>query len=182
MPLSAEAIRVASDDDDYAAFADLIREYVGWLQARYSDVPGLISGVGAHQALDDELTHLPEKYGTPEGVTLLAVRDGVVTGAVAYRDLHDGSCEMKRMYVPERFQGAGTGRLLCRSLIGHAAAAGFLLMRLDTAFKNTEAMRMYASMGFRACEPYTAYPADLQPHLRFMERTLAPEDIPPALA
>jgi GNAT superfamily N-acetyltransferase len=179
MTSSPETIRVAADEHDYSVFADLIREYVDWLQLRYADVPGLISGVGGHQAIDDELDHLPEKYGPPEGVTLLAVREGVITGAVAYRDLHDGTCEMKRMYVPERFQGVGTGRQLCGALIDHATEAGYRLMRLDTAFKNTEAMRMYTSMGFRECDPHATYPPVLQQHLRFMERPLGPE-APPA--
>jgi len=64
---------------------------------------------GGHQALDAELSNLRLVDGPPEGVTLLTVRAGQVTGAIACRDLHGGSCEMKRRYVPERFRGQGTG-------------------------------------------------------------------------
>jgi hypothetical protein len=45
-------------------------------------------------------------------------------------------------------------------------------MRLDTGYLNAEATRMYESMGFAPCAPYHEYPADLQPHLRFMEKRL----------
>ena len=167
-----ERIVEASTEADYLAFGDMVREYVGWLQQRYVDVPGLIDGVGAHQALDAELEHLSEAYGPPEGKTLLATRDGQVVGVVAYHDLHDGTCEMKRMYVPERFQGGGTGRRLCQAVIASATADGYRLMRLDTGFRNTEAIAMYETLGFRECAPYTTYPDHLAAYLRFMELEL----------
>jgi GNAT superfamily N-acetyltransferase len=164
-----DTIVVASAASEYRAFGALIREYWEWLVARYADHPGLIDQIGSHQGLEDELDAVPSKYGPPEGKTLLAVRDGQVSGGVAYRDLHDGSCEMKRLFVPDRFQGHGTGRLLCEALIATASTDGFRLMRLDTGYLNAEATRMYESMGFRLCPPYHDYPPALTPHLRFME-------------
>jgi len=171
-----ETVSVATTDDDYDTFGRLIGEYEEWLRRRYADVPGLVDGVRSHQALDAELADLRAKYGPPEGRTLLAVRDGHVSGGVAYRDLHDGSCEMKRLFVPDRFQGQGTGRMLCRALLAAAAADGYRLMRLDTGYLNSEALAMYESLGFRTCPPYQEYPADLAVHLRFME---APLTTPP---
>lgn len=165
-------IRVATTESDYAAFGDLIREYWAWLQARYSDMPGFIDTIGGHQALEAELAGLAAKYGPPEGKTLLAFREGDVTGAVAYRDLRDGSCEMKRLFVPDRFGGRGTGRLLCATLIDEATADGYRVMRLDTGRQNTEAMKMYESLGFRRCAPFHDYPAELLAHLHFMEKSL----------
>lgn len=168
----SDTIVVARTPSDYGAFAALIREYWDWLVARYAEHPGLIDQIGSHQGLEDELSAVPSKYGPPEGKTLLAVRDGQVSGGVAYRDLHDGSCEMKRLFVPDRFQGRGTGRWLCEALVAAAAIDGFSLMRLDTGYLNAEATRMYESMGFRPCPPYHDYPPELVPHLRFMERPL----------
>ncbi len=169
---SDESIVVATTDDDYAAFRGLIGDYWDWLQERYVDIPGFVDAVGGHQALDAELDSLREMYGPPGGRTLLAVRDGHVIGGVAYRDLHDGSCEMKRLFVPDRYQGHGTGRALCRAVIAAATADGYALMRLDTGNQNAEALTMYESLGFRACPPYHDYPAEVMPHLRFMERRL----------
>lgn len=167
-----EEIVVATTDDDYAAFGDLIREYWEWLHSRYSDLPGFIDAVAGHQALDAELSSLRRTYGPPAGTTLLAKRDDLVVGAIAFRDLGDGSCEMKRLFVPDRFQGKGTGRRLCRALLDAARAAGYRVMRLDTGDQNEEALTMYASLGFRECPPYNNYPADLMTHLRFMEQSL----------
>jgi GNAT superfamily N-acetyltransferase len=168
----AEEIVVARTPAEYDVFAAFIREYAGWLRHRYASVPGMIADIESHQGWDAELEALPARYGPPAGKTLLAVRDGDVTGVVAYRDLHDGSCEMKRMFVPERFQGQGTGRALCVALIAEARADGFGLMRLDTGFLNSEAMAMYEKLGFRECPAYLDYPASILPHLRFMERDL----------
>ena len=167
-----EEIVVATTDDDYAAFGDLIREYWAWLQTRYSDLPGFIDAVGGHQALDAELGSLREIYGPPAGLVLLARREDLVVGGIAYRHLGDGACEMKRLFVPDRFQGAGTGRKLCQALIDASRANGYQVMRLDTGFQNEEALRMYESLGFSECPPYHDYPADLATHLRFMEKSL----------
>lgn len=139
---------------------------------RYAAHPGLVESIGSHQGLEEELKAVPTVYGPPEGKTLLAVHDGEVCGGVAYRDLHDGSCEMKRLFVPERSQGHGLGRLLCEALVAQAYEDGFRLLRLDTGYLNTEASRMYESMGFRSCPPYHDYPPALLPHLRFMEKPL----------
>jgi ribosomal protein S18 acetylase RimI-like enzyme len=174
----AETVVVATTDVEYAAFGELISEYQTWLLNRYADIQAFMAGVLRHQALDKELNELPERYGPPEGKTLLTMRDGEVSGGVAYHDLHDGSCEMKRMYIPERFQGQGTGRLLCTALIAEATADGYRLMRLDTGFRNTEAIAMYESLGFRMCAAYQDYPENLLVHLRFMERPLVSEESP----
>ena len=93
-------------------------------------------------------------------------------GGIAYRDMGNGACEMKRLFVPERCQGAGTGRQLCEALIAAAAADGYRLMRLDTGDRNSEAVAMYESLGFRSCAPFHDYPADLMPTLLFMDRPL----------
>jgi len=165
-------IVLATTGDDYEAFGSLIREYWQWLEARYADVPGFIDSVADHQALEAELASLAETYGPPAGRVLLAMRDGRPVGGIAYRDLGDGTCEMKRLFVPDRYQGKGTGRLLCNALLLAAAFDGFTLMRLDTGVQNDEAIAMYRTLGFTDCPPYRGYPAALLPQIRFMERPL----------
>ena len=170
-----ETVREASTVEDYAAFGALVVEYWDWLLARYAvDAPGFMEAVRSHQSLDDELASLPSRYGPPEGRALLAEDDGELRGVIALHDLHDGSCEMKRMFVPERFQGRGTGRRLVQALVEVARADGYALMRLDTGYLNTEAMAMYAGLGFTPCGPYQDYPQDIVGQLRFMQLPLEP--------
>lgn len=165
-------IVVATTEEDYAAFAELIVEYWDWLQARYAHRPGFVDAMGGHQALDAELGSLSETYGPPSGRVLLARRDDLAVGGIALKDLGDGVCEMKRLFVPDRFQGDGTGRALCQALLEVALSDGYRVMRLDTGHQNAEALAMYDSLGFRECPPYHDYPADLMTHLVFLERAL----------
>jgi ribosomal protein S18 acetylase RimI-like enzyme len=165
-------VREASTPEDYAAFAVLIAEYEQWLLARYETVSGLVAAVRAHQDLDAELASLPEKYASPRGAVLLAERDGEVLGGVAVRDLHDGTCEMKRLYVRAAAQGSGAGRLLCERLLELAGSVGYTAMRLDTGFRNEEALALYRSLGFEERDAYAEYPPDVVPYLRFLERPL----------
>lgn len=167
-----EQIFTATSDADYLAFADLVTEYVQWCRVRYESDPWFVEQVFGYQSLDAELKTLAQAYGPPNGTTLLARRDDVISGGGAFRRFATGVCEMKRLFVPQRFAGQGTGRLLCRELMRTAAVEGYQRMYLDTANLLKEAIGLYHSMGFRECAPYREYPAELMPFLVFMEAPL----------
>jgi GNAT superfamily N-acetyltransferase len=168
-----ELIREASGEQDYLDFSRLIGEYVAWLRSRYEQDSWFIAEVLDKQSLPSELQSLSTMYGAPNGRAFVAVCDNEVRGCGAYRRLADGICEMKRVFVPERFQGAGIGRRLCSALIAAAREDGFRLMRLDTGSLMKEAITMYQSFGFKECSPYYEYPEKLMPYLVFMELPLA---------
>lgn len=165
-------IRIAEGEDDYQAFGTLIREYVDWCRDRYAHDPWFVDAAFGHQGLDRELEGLPLAYGAPNGKTLLALGDGQIVGACAYRRLSEDTCEMKRLFVPARHHGKGIGRQLCEALFAVAEQDGYGRMRLDTANMLTEAIVMYKRLGFRECPPYHDYPPDLMPYIVFMERDL----------
>jgi len=168
-----ELIHEASSEHDYSAFSQLIGEYVSWLRSRYVDNNWFITEVLDKQSLSSELENLSTMYGSANGRAFLAVSDNEVRGCGAYRRLADGTCEMKRLFVPVRFQGAGLGRRICSALIASARADGFRLMRLDTGNLMKEAITMYRSFGFEECSPYYEYPGQLLPYFVFMELPLA---------
>jgi ribosomal protein S18 acetylase RimI-like enzyme len=170
-----ELIHQAQSAEDYAAFAQLVREYVLWFGARYQQSARFVEQVFGFQGLEQELVGLAAMYGPPHGRTFLAVGDGECRGGGAYRMLADGSCEMKRLYVPERFQGRGIGRRLAETLIRAARADGYAVMRLDTGKRLTEAIALYRRLGFRECPPHRVYPPELMHHLAFLELSLDPE-------
>ena len=166
------AIREASSEQDCVAFAALIGEYVDWLRRRYAEAGWLVTDVLDMQAFTNELDTLASTYFPPNGRTFLAELDGEACGCGAYRRRDDGSCEMKRVFVPARFQGNGIGRGLCTALIAAARDDGFRIMRLDTGKLMTEAISLYESVGFYSIEPYFEYPAEIMPYFLFMERPL----------
>jgi ribosomal protein S18 acetylase RimI-like enzyme len=166
-------IHAAVSPGDYRAFGALVGEYVAWCRSRYSHDEWFVDEVFGHQDLERELQALPAIYGPPGGKTLLGRLDGEVCGGGAYRRMQDGSCEMKRLYVPDRFKGLGIGRRLSDALIRSARIEGYPLMRLDTASRLTEAISLYRKLGFRDCQPHRPYPPALSAHLVFMELPLA---------
>ena len=165
-------ISPALSDTDYAAFGALVREYADWCRARFAHEAWMIELAFSHQSLDSELESLAARYGPPEGKTFLARRDGEVVGCGAYRRRSDVFCEMKRLFVPDRFRGLGLGRTLSAALITGAKEDGYKLMRLDTAAQMREAVVLYEAIGFKRCAPYNEYPARLMPHMVFMELAL----------
>ncbi|MDQ6738336.1 MAG: GNAT family N-acetyltransferase [Gemmatimonadota bacterium] len=165
-------IREAGSERDAVAFAALIEEYVNWLRGRYEQEEWLVTEVLDMQALASEVQNLASTYFPPHGRVFLAELDGEACGCAAYRGREDGACEMKRVFVPERYQGKGIGRRLCNELIAAAGNDGFECMRLDTGKLMTEAIALYKSVGFNAIEPYFEYPAEVAPHFVFMERRL----------
>lgn len=165
-------IHIANNDADYAVFGVLVREYVEWCRARFAQDAWLIDEALSHQALDHELETLQTRYGPPSGKVFLARRDGAVVGCVAYHRRSDEFCEMKRLFVPDRFRGLGLGRKLCAALIDSAKKDGFRLVRLDTAGPMSEAVALYEAIGFKRCAPYNEYPERLMPHMVFMELAL----------
>lgn len=173
MHTSNDIIREASSEPHFHAFSQLIREYLVWLRGRYEQDAGFISEVLDTQSLASELTDLPAIYGRPNGRAFVALHGQEVRGCGAYRRLEDGTCEMKRVFVPARFQGAGLGRKLCSALIASAREDGYQTMKLDTGRRMTEAIRLYQSLGFQECPAYVAYPPKLMPHFVFMALPLA---------
>ncbi|MGB9367048.1 MAG: GNAT family N-acetyltransferase [Xanthobacteraceae bacterium] len=129
--------------DDRAIVETLFREYVASLAEDIS-----------FQNVGDELTGLPGKYARPTGVVLIA-RDGAnAAGAVAYRMVEPGVCEMKRLYVRPAWRGSGLGRELANELIEHARAQGYRTMLLDTLASMNAARVLYRHLGFAPVAPY----------------------------
>lgn len=107
-----------------------------------------------------------EKYYDP---LLVARWNGELAGCVALRDLGDGICEMKRLYVRPAFRGHRIGRALAERILDEARARGFRAMRLDTLPTMTDAIRLYEQLGFTDIAPYRFNPVD---GARFLELTL----------
>ncbi|TBR16728.1 GNAT family N-acetyltransferase [bacterium] len=140
-------IRPCATDDDFAAAIAVTKDYVRWLGMDL-----------AFQGLDAEFAAFPVMYGPPEGVFLLAWEGPEPAGGVGLRRLEPGVCEMKRLFVYDRFQGRGLGRGLCVGLIERARALGYGRMRLDTIARMEPALALYATLGFVKIAPYRFNP------------------------
>jgi GNAT superfamily N-acetyltransferase len=150
----------------------LMRAFVAWHRERHVEDLALVERYFDARAFDDELAALPGKYARPKGRLLIAYHNEQPSGCVALRDLGEGICEMKRMFVPAARRGLGIGRALAADIITEARAAGYRRMRLDTSKWQREAMQLYQRAGFRRIPAYYDLPDDMKDWLVFFELTL----------
>ena len=121
------------------------------------------------QNFDAELAALPGDYAPPDGCLLLARYQEEIAGCIALRELSDGICEMKRLYVRPEYRGAKIGKALAEAVIENARRIGYGCMRLDTLPHLEAALSLYKSLGFHEIPPYHDYPM----RAVFMELALA---------
>jgi len=150
----------------------LMRAFVEWHRKRHLADIALIDRYFDPAEFERELATLPGKYAPPKGRLLLALDAGQAAGCVALRDLGDGICEMKRMFVYAHLHGHGIGRALAERVVAEAKVAGYDRMRLDTSVGQAEAIGLYKSAGFRPIAPYYSLPDDIAGWLVFMELSL----------
>ena len=135
---SDDRILAAASEGDYAALRELFREYAAWLKVDY-----------CLKDFDAELAQLPVIHAAPAGGLWLARIEGEPAGCVAVRPLAEGLCEMRRLWVRDRYRGAKLGRGLAEAALAGARAAGHKEMSLETVDDMAAAHRLYASLGFR---------------------------------
>lgn len=122
----------------------LFRSYADWL--------GIDMGF---QGFEEEIASLPGWYQAPGGaLLLLRDEDGTAIGCVAMRDLGNGRCELKRMYLDIGARGQGQGRALGEAIIARARDAGYRRMVLDTLDYMGAALKLYDRLGFQRIAPY----------------------------
>ena len=150
-----------------------MRAFISWHYERHCDDRALIDSYFDPEAFEAELQALPGCFGPPGGALLVAEENGHIVGCVALRQLEDGACEMKRMFVAPEFHGRGAGRALACAIVARAKRLGYSKMLLDTGPAQREAQGLYRKLGFRDVQPYYQLPAELRDWLVFMELDLS---------
>lgn len=110
------------------------------------------------QNFDKEFSELPGDYAPPDGSLLLVLENGEAVGCAGLRKFGPGICEMKRMYVREKYRRKGMGRKLALGVIKEANKIGYHEIRLDTVPWMKEAIALYLSLGFKEIKPYRFNP------------------------
>jgi len=110
------------------------------------------------QSFDDETEHLHEKYGAPGGGIYIVSVDGEDAGCIAFRRLDDETCELKRVFLRDRYRGLGLGRKMMERVLTDSRAAGYKVMLLDTLPVLSDALGMYDKLGFERTEKYNDNP------------------------
>lgn len=151
-------LKLCACDADYDSARQITRDYLDWLNIDLS-----------FQNIEREFADFAQVYGPPGGAYWLAFAEDELAGGVGLRPLEKGICEMKRLYVYERFQRRGIGQALCRKLIATARQLGYARMRLDTVQRLGAAIRLYEGLGFGNIPSYRYNP---DPTAQFFELKL----------
>ena len=85
-----------------------------------------------------------------------------IIGTAALKRMDECRCELKSLYLYERFQGRGLGRMLLKTVIEEAVRSGYREMYLDTLSTSARALILYEKAGFVRTERYNKnYDADI---------------------
>lgn len=166
------AIETVETTDQARDFAALVWAFFDHLRSRY---PERADDIDAYLAAQDVAGQLADWRATlvpPSGLALLARLRGRPAGIVMLKRLGGGLCEMNRMYVTDAARGLGLGRALGAALIDRAAEMGFATMRLDAWDRHTEALPLYAALGFERVEADADAPVGLKHQIIHMRRAL----------
>ena len=118
----------------------------------------------------------PDELGPPGGVFLVGYdEDGAPVCCGGIKDLGDGACEIKRMYVVPSARGAGRARELLVALEDAARGLGHEIVRLDTGPRQPHAEHLYRSAGYTPIANFNRNPMASF----FGEKRLSPASAPP---
>lgn len=119
------------------------------------------------QNYDEELEHLEDKYGEPDGRLYIALSEGKPAGCIALRKIDEESCELKRLYVRPEFRGQHLGELLANKIIEDARIIGYKQILLDTLPFLESAIYIYKKLGFTVIEKYNNSPMDNSIYMKY---------------
>jgi len=138
------AVRVAVERADaevslglqQAFFSDIASRYPGW-------EPASSQSVG------------PSDLAPPDGVWLVAYRDGRAIGCGGLQRFDAETGEVRRIFLDQAERGRGAGRRLLVELEEHARRLGYKRVRLTTGDGQPEALHMFQSAGYQEIPPFT---------------------------
>lgn len=77
-----------------------------------------------------------------------------IIGVVAVKELGNKNCELKSLYLLERYHGLGYGKCLLQKGIEYAKEQGYEKMYLDSLSTSKKALALYRKSGFVETERY----------------------------
>lgn len=101
---------------------------------------------GRHGFYNDVVRNFVQFWCAFDGDTMI--------GTSALKSLTDTKCELKALYLDEKYHGKGLGRTLAQTAIDFARRQGFTEIYLDCMSTSTAAVKLYEKLGFHKTERY----------------------------
>ena len=101
----------------------------------------------------------PEDFAQPGGAFIVAREgDGRPVACGGLKRLDDEHVEVKRLFVVPEARGNGVARRLLEELERTAAARGYAVTRLDTGDRQTDALALFETAGYKQIADYNDNP------------------------
>lgn len=114
-----------------------------------------------------DLEDVQAHYFARRGIFLVALDAGRVIGSGAIRPIDENVCELKRMWLLEKYHGQGIGYRIIQQLLEFARETGYESIQLETGLQQERAINFYKRVGFQV----VAMPQDAEDDVR-MEMAL----------
>jgi GNAT superfamily N-acetyltransferase len=101
----------------------------------------------------------PRELGPPHGAFLVGYSRDVPVCCGGVKQLPDGACELKRLYVVPASRRQGVARELVRALEDTARALGYRVARMDTGPRQPHASRFFEAEGYAPTGNFNGNPA-----------------------
>lgn len=82
--------------------------------------------------------------------------DSRIIGTVAISELSSENCELKSLYLLEKYHGMGYGKMMVLHAINSARNYGYKKMYLDSLSTSQKAISLYRKIGFIDTEKYNS--------------------------
>ena len=158
--------------EDFDAVRTLCWAYRDLLMNFGPDERAISEAVYAAPDYERIMASLEREHARPDGIVLLARKDGVPVGCGMTHRFSATATEIKRVFLTEDARGSGLGRRLCTALIEQARADGYRTVLLDTSVNFAAARALYRKLGFVERGPYQPLPAVTEGRICFYELTL----------
>jgi ribosomal protein S18 acetylase RimI-like enzyme len=108
--------------------------------------------------VDDGSGHFqPQDARAPRSGFLIGSCEGRAVACGAFRLSQGDIAEIKRMFVRPNFRGRGYAKAILAELERLAASQGYRRVRLETADRQPEAIRLYERCGYRRIPSFGIY-------------------------
>jgi ribosomal protein S18 acetylase RimI-like enzyme len=161
-------------DTHRTAINTLVKEYFNWGNCISIEKHGFDFDIKSMYS--EFLNELPE-YTYPNGVLNLIEYNEEFIGIGGFKRVNGTICELKRIFIREKYRGINLGERLLHTLIKTAEEYGYEEMQLESAKFMINARALYSSNGFKEIDIYQGVesPKEYQSIIYCMRRKLKPE-------
>ena len=124
----------------------------------FNDLRSLEESIAYHESRGElkDMDDIQRNYFENGGIFLVTVDNAELIGTGAIRQLEDGTCELKRLWLLGEFHGKGLGYRMLQELLSFAREKGYKRIWLQTdAVQQSRALELYRRLGFYEIPRYT---------------------------